>query len=298
VSAIWSGLARGAVAGATGTTALAAATSAGAALRGRPAAGAPQGLAGTATGVGLGTLGGLLRTAGLRLPTVVGGPVLGAASLVAADGPLAWARLSGRLAGSPAEWASDVVPHLVYGVTTHATLVAVSRVAEGRDPEPAAPLPALWRAVALGAASGCRSTAGVTAVAFTSTPADRRPDGRATAASRLGSRTATVLTGLAAAGELVADVLPSTPSRLALAGLVPRLALGASAAAVVARRDGHDPVLPAVLGLAGAAGAAVAGSRWRATAARWSGSDRPGAFAEDVVAGLLGWLGARRRPVD
>ena len=67
----------------------------------------------------------------------------------------------------------------------------------------------LVRAVALGAASGSRSTAGITALALTS-----RPDDLGVIASRAGSRPAQVVTPLAAVGELTADKLPSTPSRL------------------------------------------------------------------------------------
>jgi uncharacterized membrane protein len=146
----------------------------------------------------------------------------------------------------------------------------------------------LMRAAALGAASGSRSTAGITAVALTS-----GTDDRGAVASRLGSRTGGVVAGLAAVGELVADKLPSTPSRLG-AGLLPRLVLGASSAATMARRDGHDVVLPLLIGLGGAGAASVLGVRLRAAAARRLGSDKPGAFAEDALAALLGWYGARR----
>jgi uncharacterized membrane protein len=40
--------------------------------------------------------------------------------------------------------------------------------------------------------------------------------------------------------------------------------------------------------------AAALGTRLRALAARRFGSDLPGAFAEDAVAGTLAWPGARR----
>lgn len=320
MSTIWSGLARGAAAGATGTTALNAVTSLDVAVRGRAPSDTPQQvvarladavgvevpgrrrerarrlaglgpLAGTLTGVGIGGIAGVLRRAGLRLPTAVGGPLLGLAAMAAADGPLAVLRISDPRRWSTADLVADAVPHLVYGVTTHATLVALSPADEPRVPAPAPAV--LLRAAALGAASGSRSTAGLTAVALTSSGHDRRPGGGAVAA-RLGGRTGTVATALMSAGELVADKLPGTPSRLAPAGLAPRVVLGACTAATVARRDGHDPVLPALVGLAGAAAASVAGVRLRAAASRRFGSDRPGAFAEDAVAALLGWLGARR----
>jgi uncharacterized membrane protein len=100
-----------------------------------------------------------------------------------------------------------------------------------------------------------------------------------------------------ALGELVGDKLPTTPSRLAAPALGGRVLLGGTAAAAEARRDGRDPVVPALVGAAGAAGAAVLFARLRGVAAQRFGSDKPGAFAEDGLAALLGWLGARR-PAD
>ncbi|HYH30389.1 MAG TPA: hypothetical protein VD903_08390 [Pseudonocardia sp.] len=313
-----SGLLRGAAAGAAGTTALTATTYTDMAVRARPASDAPQQvvarladaagvvvpgrrrerarrlsalgvLAGTATGVGIGGLAGLLRAVGVRMPTAVGGPLLGLGAMAASDGPLAVLRISDPRRWSAVDWAADAVPHLVYGCTTHATLVAVSRVAEGREAVPHASPSALLRAAALGAATGARSTAGITAVALTS-----RPDDTGAVASRLGGRAGSALAVVAAAGELVADKTPGVPSRIAPPGLVPRIALGATSASAVARRDGHDNALPGLIGAASAVGAAVLGVRLRAVAARRFGTDKPGALAEDALAALLGWLGARR----
>jgi uncharacterized membrane protein len=315
----WKGLLRGAAAGAAGTTALDAVTYLDMVVRGRPASDTPVRvvrrladragvdppgnrtqranrfaglgpLAGIATGVGVGALAGLLRSAGVRLPTAIGGPLLGAAAMLASDAPIAALGVSDPRTWSRADWIGDVVPHLVYGVTTHAALVSAAAADEQRQVRVAAPPSTLLRAAALGAASGSRSTAGVTAVALTS----RRGD-RGALASGLGSTPGTVASGVLAAGELVADKLPSTPSRLQPPALGGRLALGGTAAAAVARRDGHDPVLPALVGAASALGGAVLGSRLRGVAARRFGSDKPGAFLEDGVAAALGWLGARRR---
>jgi uncharacterized membrane protein len=148
----------------------------------------------------------------------------------------------------------------------------------------------LARAAALGAASGSRSTAGITALALTS-----RPDDLGVIASRAGSRPGQVVTPLAAVGELTADKLPSTPSRLGARGLVPRIALAATAAAGMAIRDGERPEPAAAVAAVAALGSAALGVRFRALAARRLGSDLPGAFAEDTLAGTLAWLGARRR---
>jgi uncharacterized membrane protein len=73
--------------------------------------------------------------------------------------------------------------------------------------------------------------------------------------------------------------------------------LGGTAAAAEARRDGHDPVLPALVAAGVAVGAAVLGNRLRGVAGQRFGSDKPGAFLEDGLAALLGWLGARRPSV-
>jgi len=281
-----SGLLRGAAAGAAGTTAYAASSYVDRHVY--PAVRPHRGLlAGAATGLGLGALAGVLRAAGVRPPAAVSGPLLGLAAAAASGGLPAVLRIVDPRRG--ADWLAETVPPLVYGLTTHSTLVAVSRVAEGREAVPQASPAALVRAAALGASSGARSATGLAAVAITSRSDDTGP-----VASRLGGRTGSTLSTLVAAGELVADKLPGVPSRLAPLGLVPRAAFGATSAAAIARRDGHDPTLPGLVGAAAAVGAAVLGVHLRAAAQRRFGSDRPGAVAEDVLAAALGWLGAHR----
>jgi uncharacterized membrane protein len=147
----------------------------------------------------------------------------------------------------------------------------------------------LLHALALGAASGARSSAGLAAVALTSKPTDH-----GAVAAKLGGRVGTAVTALMAVGELVVDKLPATPSRLAVQGLVPRLVLGATAAGTQANRAGRPVVIPALVGAAGAAGFSYLGARFRDVAQKRFGSDRPGAIAEDVAAAALGYLGARR----
>jgi uncharacterized membrane protein len=237
-------------------------------------------MAGPVTGVAVGGLAGVLRAAGVRPPLLLGGPLLGAAAALAGTGPVSRSG-GGRVAGP--------VGALLFGLVAHATLVAIARVAEQREsvspPRPAA----LLRAVALGVASGSRSTAGIAALAATS---DR--DDRGAVASRVGGRTGTTLSALAAAGELVGDKLPGTPARTDLPPLLSRAAAGAVAAGAVATRDGDDPAAPAVIGLVTAVATAFLAVRARAAAAERFGSDRPGAVAEDALAALLAWLGARR----
>ncbi|MFC6091722.1 hypothetical protein [Saccharothrix lopnurensis] len=147
---------------------------------------------------------------------------------------------------------------------------------------------ALLRAAALGAASGARSTAGLTSIALTSSRADTG------IARSLGGRAGSVVTGLAAVGELLADKHPSTPSRLGLPGLLPRLVLGATAGAGLARREGRSVVPAAVAAAVAAAAWSVLGNRLRARLGDGFGSDLPGALAEDAAAFGLAWFGGRR----
>jgi uncharacterized membrane protein len=136
----------------------------------------------------------------------------------------------------------------------------------------------LTRAAAIGAATGCRSTAGLAAVAWTS---------RNTAAK--------AASGVAAAVEVGLDKYPATPSRLEPQGLVPRLLLGAACAAAVARRSGRTGVAAGAVGSVAALASAQAGVRLRAVAARRFGADLPGALSEDAVTALLARLGADAR---
>jgi uncharacterized membrane protein len=91
---------------------------------------------------------------------------------------------------------------------------------------------------------------------------------------------------VAVAGELVADKLPTTPSRLELPGLLTRLGIGALVGAGSARRWHADPVQVAVsaaIGVVGAAAGSFAGARWRSWAGTKFGSDLPGALIEDAT---------------
>jgi len=252
-------------------------------------------LSGSLNGMGLGALAGVLRVAGLRLPPAAGGPLLGLAAMAATDVPLAWSRVSRPRDRSGADWAADLVSHLAYGLVTHRTLVALqsgARASAGRF-VPARPGPraaTLVHAAVLGAATGLRSTAGLTALALSSTPHDRG------AAARLGSTRASAVLGVLAAAELVVDKLAGAPSRTSPQALLPRALFGAVAAAGMARRDGGAPVAAAAaVGLTAALGAAALGVRARTAAAGRPGSERVAAAAEDAVAAALSWLGARRR---
>jgi len=147
----------GALAGAAGTTALNAVTYLDMAVRGRPASSTPEqsveaiaaragvdipgtgdtrdnrlaGIAlllGTATGVGIGVVFGLLRRTGLRLPSgPIGALVVGGTAMAASDGSLVRLGLTHPREWGAAGWLSDVVPHVAYGAVTAATLHALDR---------------------------------------------------------------------------------------------------------------------------------------------------------------------------
>lgn len=325
MTTLLTGLLRGTAAGAAGTTALNVATQADMAWRARPASDTPaetvsalaeradvavpggrrerrhrlEGLgaiAGAATGVAVGGLAGALRSAGVRLPAVLGVPVLGAAAMLASDLPTARLGLTDPRRWSSLDWAADVVPHLAYGAATHATLASTFR-ADDREradhPErfPAAASPgALARAAALGAATGARSTFGSAAIAWRARADDRGP-GRLLA-GRLGRAGAT----LGALAEAGGDKHPAVPPRTAPPGLAPRLTLAAGGADVLARRDGYEGGPGVLVATAAAAGAAAGGVALRARAHERFGSDLPGALAEDALAALLAWWGAGRPP--
>jgi uncharacterized membrane protein len=145
--------------------------------------------------------------------------------------------------------------------------------------------PRLIRAGLIGAANGSRSLIGLGALALAGVASGpfRHP----------GLRIPLVGASLA---ELVIDKLPSTPSRLRPAGLVPRVTLGAACAAHVWRRGGSaSPGATLAVGALGgglAFATAHAGARWRGLAATRWGSDRPGAVIEDAVALSLALIAA------
>jgi uncharacterized membrane protein len=139
--------------------------------------------------------------------------------------------------------------------------------------------PRMWRrgivaSMLLGAASGLRSQLGVATVVARSDSSLpqilRRPLTRR-------------LLMVAAAGELIADKLPATPSRLAPPGIASRLLLGALAAGLFAETQ-RAPWRPAAaIGATSAALAAKLGHDLRARLARHA-PDPAVAVVEDAVA--------------
>lgn len=148
-------LARGAAAGAAGTTALNAATYLDMAVRGRPSSSTPedtvttlaekagvdipgegetqrnrvQGLGplmGIVTGVGIGALAGALVNA-RPLPVPVLSLLVGGGAMVGSNLPMTGLGITDPRSWSASSWISDAVPHAAYGAVTAALLRALVR---------------------------------------------------------------------------------------------------------------------------------------------------------------------------
>lgn len=151
---------RGGTAGAVGTTVLYAVTYGDMAWRGRPASEAPSrlvdeiaqdighpvpgsddirdnrlsglaALVAIALACGTGVAMSLLHSAGIRMPWWLGGALTGAIAMAGADVPMARLGVSDPKTWSLKDWASDVVPHLVYGVVTYGMVTSAERRARG-----------------------------------------------------------------------------------------------------------------------------------------------------------------------
>ena len=164
------------------------------------------------------------------------------------------------------------------------------------------------RSVLAGAATGIRSTTGLTALTLSApSAAGRLPD------SVLGRPWVKAVVPLLAVAESVMDKLPGTPPRTAVAPFAARLVAGAACGLILARRIPPTPSFPdgsgsdqptvattanpssaepgsrgplivaAVLAAAGTAATTLLGPRWRSLAAGWFGTDSVGSFLEDAA---------------
>jgi len=143
----------------------------------------------------------------------------------------------------------------------------------------------LLRPFVLGVVTGLRSQLGLAALAW-SEPAS----GRETRALRLlRSTPGRGLTSAGAAAELVADKLPSTPSRLDPQNMAFRLLAGAGVGALAANSTDRRTVgVASAVGLAGAAVGTYAGAYYRKLLpARTRTPDLLWAVGEDAVAAGL-----------
>jgi hypothetical protein len=91
------------------------------------------GLFGHGIGVGIGVAYGLLRPAMPWLPGPAAAVGLGLAAMAASDVPLVALGVTDPRTWGPSGWASDVVPHLVYGFATALTFDALSSRAAARS---------------------------------------------------------------------------------------------------------------------------------------------------------------------
>lgn len=154
-------LAAGAVAGAAGTTALNTLSYLDMVWRGRPASSTPEStvekladvtgvtipgtederanrvaglgpLTGLAVGVGIGAILGVARMGGYR-PGLLGSSLTATASaLIGSNAPMTVLGITDPRTWSATDWASDIVPHLAYGLVTGATLQALDPVPSRR----------------------------------------------------------------------------------------------------------------------------------------------------------------------
>ena len=101
----------------------------------------------------------------------------------------------------------------------------------------------------------------------------------------MASTTAVAVFSLLALGELVADQLPSTPSRTAPPGLIARIVTGALSAAAIAAAGGQNAWIGAALGALGGVAGAFGGYQVRTRLVRaLRVPDFVIAFLEDIVA--------------
>ncbi len=264
-------------------------------------------LSGSASGLGIGALGGVLRGIGVRPGALAGSVVAGAGAMAATDGALAAYGVSDPASWSRADWTADALPHLAYGAVTHATLSALEREdapvrKDGLPPRPAG-AGLLARSALLGVAAGSRSSLGLAApilgrlrrsdrargYAGSSVLAEVEMSDRAevtltaVAPPPRPSTPAVLLASAAVVQELVVDKRPGTPSRLGSEGLGARLASGAAGSVALCRQEDATSFWPAVAGGLGALAGSHAGAAWRAAAARWM-PDWQAALVEDGVA--------------
>ncbi len=149
------------------------------------------------------------------------------------------------------------------------------------------------RAATLGFVTGLRS---MMPFALLSAAAQRQGSpagfaaGQPAPLSILRSRGALVVTGLAAAGELVGDKLPFVPSRTQPGPLGGRVVVGALVGAAVCRDARLNPVVGALLGGGAAAASSYAGASYRkAATGATKAPDLVWALLEDATAVGLGY---------
>ncbi|MGC1781438.1 MAG: DUF4126 family protein [Acidobacteriaceae bacterium] len=143
--------------------------------------------------------------------------------------------------------------------------------------------PVLVVAFFLGGLTGLRTFTPIALVAWTLHLHEMRLPG--SPFHFLHSLPAVVILTLLAFGELIADKLPFTPSRLRLPGLIGRIVLGAICGIVAGQAWGANWEISGAIGLLGAIAGALLGYEIRkgwAHALHWH--DLPVALIEDAIA--------------
>jgi uncharacterized membrane protein len=144
----------------------------------------------------------------------------------------------------------------------------------------------LLRAAAIGVVGGMRSQL---PLALLSLASRQRGRDQEHLPEFLTTPRVTALLIASAAGELVVDKLPFTPSRLQPGSLVVRAGLGGLAGALLCRSAGLEPIRGAALGAAGALAGSYAGYHVRAGLVARTGLPDPlFAVLEDVTAVAIG----------
>jgi uncharacterized membrane protein len=119
----------------------------------------------------------------------------------------------------------------------------------------------LFLTFAIGIVSGMRSLTGPAVTAWAANRGWLNLAG--TRLAFMGSTSAVAVFTVLAIAELIADKLPSTPSRTAPVGLIVRFICGALSGACVGVSSGQSPVPGAALGAFGGLAGAFAGYQWR-----------------------------------
>jgi uncharacterized membrane protein len=128
---------------------------------------------------------------------------------------------------------------------------------------------------------------------------NKLPHGKRLPLRWLSARWGLPLAALAAGGELIGDKLPFTPSRLAPAPLLGRLASGAAAGAAIADATDQSATAGAALGMIGAGIGSVAGYYVRASLSAATGIASPvWGVVEDIIAIRLGQLAIQEKDRD
>lgn len=142
------------------------------------------------------------------------------------------------------------------------------------------------RAASAGLATGMRGTMALAAIAVAARNGSLDV-GDGFPGRWLGTRPAMPLLLLGAAGELVGDKLPATPSRLLPGPLLGRCVTGAVTGAVIGRGRGGSALGGAVAGSLGALASSFAGNKGRAAIVARTGLPDPVIAAGEDVLSIL-----------